>query len=168
MTDNLYGQLLDPVKAADPLKDPKAKNELIKSLYGLQGFAKPHIDSFNEFVEFRANEIVTSKLNRRVTVESDPNFWMEYTRVRIEKPTHTRVDEKLFDRNLYPHESRIMNMSYSGNIWYSLSLTQRRHQVFIRNLCRRKKKCENWENAHYVGQCKMPFRRIIGRIALQA
>lgn len=69
-------------------------------------------------MEFRANEIVTSKLNRRVTVESDPNFWMEYTQVRIDKPTHTRVDERLFDRSLYPQEARVMNMSYSGNIWY--------------------------------------------------
>lgn len=68
MTDNLYGDLLDPVMANDPLKDPKAKNKLIRSLFGLQGFAKPHIDSFNEFVEFRANEIVTSKLNRRITI----------------------------------------------------------------------------------------------------
>jgi hypothetical protein len=33
--------------ANDPLKDPKIKNKLIRSLYGLQGFAKQHIDSFN-------------------------------------------------------------------------------------------------------------------------
>ena len=55
MTENLYDDLLDPVHANDPLKDPKSKNRLIRSLFGLQGFAKPHIDSFNEFVEFRAN-----------------------------------------------------------------------------------------------------------------
>lgn len=47
MTENLYTDLLSPTNAADPLTDPKAKNELIKSLYGLQGFAKQHIDSFN-------------------------------------------------------------------------------------------------------------------------
>lgn len=50
MTDNLYEQLLDPLQATDPLKDPKTKNKLIRSLFGLQGFAKQHIDSFNEFV----------------------------------------------------------------------------------------------------------------------
>lgn len=47
MTENLYEQLLDPLQVNDPLKDPKIKNKLIKSLYGLQGFAKQHIDSFN-------------------------------------------------------------------------------------------------------------------------
>lgn len=41
--------------ASDPLKDPKTKNKLIRSLFGLKGFAKQHIESFNEFVEFRAN-----------------------------------------------------------------------------------------------------------------
>ena len=47
ITDNLYADILDPTNPLDPLKDPKVKNKLIKSLYGFQGFAKPHIDSFN-------------------------------------------------------------------------------------------------------------------------
>lgn len=116
MTENLYEELLNPLNLGDPLKDPRTKNKLIKSLFGLQGLAKQHIDSFNEFVEFRANEIVTSKLNRRITVESDPNFWMEYVQVRIEKPTHTRSYDNTLDKNLYPQEARIMNLAYSGNI----------------------------------------------------
>lgn len=47
MTDNLYSELIDPSNSNDPLKDPKIKNKLIRSLYGFQGFAKQHIDSFN-------------------------------------------------------------------------------------------------------------------------
>lgn len=43
---------------------------------------------------------------------------MEYVQVRIEKPSHTRSYEYTLDKNLYPHEARIMNLSYSGNIWY--------------------------------------------------
>ena len=47
ITDNLYADLLNSTNPSDPLKDPKAKNKLIKTLHGFQGFAKPHIDSFN-------------------------------------------------------------------------------------------------------------------------
>jgi hypothetical protein len=72
---------------ANPLAEPSIKNKLIRSLYGLQGFAKQHIDSFDEFVNFRIAEIITSKLNRRVISDSVSTFWMEYTGIKVSLPT---------------------------------------------------------------------------------
>ena len=53
MVDKLYQPPLESNPQANPLSDQKTKNKLIRSLYGLQGFAKQHIDSFDEFVNFR-------------------------------------------------------------------------------------------------------------------
>lgn len=67
---------MEPSPIVNPLADPRIKNKLIRSLYGLQGFAKQHIDSFDEFVNFRIQEIITSKLNKRVISDSVPAFWL--------------------------------------------------------------------------------------------
>jgi len=53
MVDKLYDLPLDASPVKNPLSDPKTKNKLIRSLYGLQGFAKQHIDSFDEFINYR-------------------------------------------------------------------------------------------------------------------
>ena len=47
MVDKLYQPPLDYKPQVNPLADQKIKNKLIRSLYGLQGFAKQHIDSFD-------------------------------------------------------------------------------------------------------------------------
>lgn len=87
MVDKLYEAPLEATPIVNPLSDRTTKNKLIRSLYGLQGFAKQHIDSFDEFVNFRITEIITSKMNRRVISDSVPTFWLEYTGIRVAKPT---------------------------------------------------------------------------------
>lgn len=76
MVDKLYQPPLIENPQENPLSHQPTKNKLIRSLYGLQGFAKQHIDSFDEFVNYRIAEIITSKLNRRVVSDSVPSFWM--------------------------------------------------------------------------------------------
>lgn len=117
MVDKLYEAPLEMRPAVNPLANPATKNKLIRSLYGQQGFAKQHIDSYDEFVNFRIAEIITSKMNRRVLSESVPSFWLEYTAIRVAMPTF----EKNFDTYsrfspLYPHEARTSDLSYSADI----------------------------------------------------
>jgi|JI61114C2RNA_FD_contig_21_15044662_length_686_multi_4_in_0_out_0_1 DNA-directed RNA polymerase III subunit RPC2 len=64
------------------------KNRLIGSMKRLKGFAKQHIDSFNEFIQVRLQEIITSKLNYRVLAEADPDFFLEYESITVGKPSH--------------------------------------------------------------------------------
>lgn len=70
MTEHLYKEglesLFDASALPNPLKDMRDKNRLIGSMKRLKGFAKQHIDSFNEFIQVRLQEIITSKLNYRV------------------------------------------------------------------------------------------------------
>ena len=47
MVDVLYDAPLPACAVVNPLANPKTKNKLIRSLYGLQGFAKQHIDSYD-------------------------------------------------------------------------------------------------------------------------
>jgi len=76
MVDILYEPPIPTTITYNPLTSLKLKNKLIRSLYGVQGFAKQHIDSFDEFVSFRISEIITSKLNKRVISDSVPSFWL--------------------------------------------------------------------------------------------
>jgi hypothetical protein len=76
MVDKLYEAPLEPAPIKNPLSNPMTKNKLIRSLYGIQGFAKQHIDSFDEFIEHRMKEIITSKMNRRVLSDSVSSFWL--------------------------------------------------------------------------------------------
>lgn len=94
MVDKLYQPPLHETPQINPLSHQPTKNKLIRSLYGLQGFAKQHIDSFDEFVNYRIAEIITSKLNRRVVSDSVPSFWLEYTGIRVALPTF----EKNYDK----------------------------------------------------------------------
>lgn len=55
MIENLYEDFQECLNAEDPLKDIKVKNQIVKSLYGEQGFAKPHIDSFDEFIQHKVS-----------------------------------------------------------------------------------------------------------------
>lgn len=117
MIDKLYDPPLDPTPILNPLADPAIKNKLIRSLYGLQGFAKQHIDSFDEFVNYRMTDIITSKMNRRVISDSVPTFWMEYQAIRVALPTYeTNYDIYSKSSSLYPHEARTSNLSYSADI----------------------------------------------------
>lgn len=47
MVDKLYEMPQEAAPIINPLADRNTKNKLIRSLYGLQGFAKQHIDSFD-------------------------------------------------------------------------------------------------------------------------
>ena len=53
MLDGLYKAPQTAVPQKNPLAKQQTKNKLIRSLYGLQGFAKQHIDSFDEFINFK-------------------------------------------------------------------------------------------------------------------
>lgn len=119
MVDKLYQEPLAAEDIRNPLSDQRTKHKLIKSLYGFQGFAKQHIDSFDEFINYRISEIITSKMNRRVISDSVPDFWLEYNAIRVCKPTHERnYDTWTRNSDLYPHEARTSNMSYSADILY--------------------------------------------------
>ena len=117
MVDRLYEAPPEAQPAKNPLSDPATKNKLIRSLYGQQGFAKQHIDSYDEFVNFRIREIITSKLNRTVKSDSVDSFCLEYVAIRVGKPTFEK-NYDTFNRSspLYPHEARTSDLSYSADI----------------------------------------------------
>jgi DNA-directed RNA polymerase III subunit RPC2 len=113
------------------------KNKLISSMRKLKGFSKQHIESFNEFINVRLQEIITSKLNKRVLSEADPEFYLEYESISVGKPTYEKsYDLYSKESKLYPQEARIADQTYSGNIFVTIryhmnGVTERRTNVKI-------------------------------------
>jgi len=54
-----------------------------------------------------------SKHNRRIESEVDPNFYLQYNKIRVEKPSY-KIDHEII--NPTPHECRIRDLTYSGDI----------------------------------------------------
>ncbi len=71
----------------------------------MKGFAMQHIDSFNEFIKERLKKIITAKLNKRVTSEADPDFYLLYEDITVAKPAYERVSKDSFNKvaELYPN-----------------------------------------------------------------
>lgn len=74
---------------------------------------KQHIDSFNHFLNVDIHNIIMSKHNRRIESEVDPNFYLQYNKIRVEKPSY-KIDHEII--NPTPHECRIRDLTYSGDI----------------------------------------------------
>lgn len=68
-----------------------------------------HLESFDYFVEHKLGEIITSSNNKEVKIEADPDFWLEFRLIKVMKPD--------FDgRNIFPHDCRVGNITYSSKI----------------------------------------------------
>lgn len=90
----------------------------------VRGLVRQQIDSFNDFLERSLPAIVMAPGNRRLVCDADPEWFLQYTAVRVGKPT---VAVQYVDTTLTPHECRLRDMTYSapitvrvGTTWYAI------------------------------------------------
>ncbi|KAF2671685.1 beta and beta-prime subunits of DNA dependent RNA-polymerase [Microthyrium microscopicum] len=91
------------------------KWNLLPAFLKVKGLIKQHIDSFNYFLETDLKQIV--KANQKVCSDVDQKFWLEYTDIRVLRPT--RVDEEIQPHGgstVTPHECRLRDMTYAAPI----------------------------------------------------
>lgn len=69
--------LKDPTKLTSPIKTVKDKYELLPAFLKVRGLVKQHIDSFNYFIDHEIKKIVRAKGNEKLSLESDPNFYLK-------------------------------------------------------------------------------------------
>lgn len=69
--------LKDPRKLTSPIKTVKDKYELLPAFLKVRGLVKQHIDSFNYFIDHEIKKIVHAKGNEKLSLESDPNFYLK-------------------------------------------------------------------------------------------
>jgi len=69
--------LKDPKKLTSPIKTVEDKFELLPAFLKVRGLVKQHIDSFNYFIDHEIKKIVRAKGNEKLTIDSDPNFYLK-------------------------------------------------------------------------------------------
>ncbi|RUP47964.1 DNA-directed RNA polymerase III subunit RPC2 [Jimgerdemannia flammicorona] len=110
---------------ADPIKEIEDKWKLLPAFLKVKGLVKQHIDSFNYFINVDLQKIV--KANEKVTSEVDPHFFLKYTGIRVGPPE--RPENDVANRSYTPHECRLRDLTYAGNIYVDVEYVRGRQIV---------------------------------------
>lgn len=116
-----FGALLEPFyygkSMSAPINTAKDKWNLLPAFLKVKGLVKQHIDSFNYFVETELKSIV--KANAKVVSESNRNFFLEYTDIRVGTPN--RMDEiGKSSVPVTPNEARLRDLTYAAPIYVDI------------------------------------------------
>lgn len=107
------------------------KWKLLPAFLRTRGLVKQHIDSYNYLVNKEMKHILEA--NREVRCEADPNFFLEYTDIRVGTPT---IVENLMDRQVTPQECRLRDLTYSAPIFVNIRYTRGRDEIVnSRDVC---------------------------------
>ncbi|GAA5989823.1 hypothetical protein JCM10908_002335 [Rhodotorula pacifica] len=114
----------------DPIKSVTDKWDLLPAFLAVKGLVKQHIDSFNYFVDVELQAIL--RANARITSDVDPNFYLEYTDIRVGAPE--RPDENAINPSIAPHECRLRDLSYSAPVYVSIKYTRGKQEVVSKGI----------------------------------
>ncbi len=84
---------------------------LLKKFLAEKGLVRQHIDSFNDFVEHGLQDIINEVGELQIEVEDYP-LKIRLGRIEIGSPRVTEVDGS--EREIYPTEARIRNLTYAA------------------------------------------------------
>ncbi|KAJ1675426.1 DNA-directed RNA polymerase III complex subunit Rpc2 [Spiromyces aspiralis] len=108
-----------------PIPTAADKWKLLPAFLRVKGLVKQHIDSYNYFVDVDMGKIIEA--NQLVTSDVDPNFYLKYIGIRVGFPQ--RIDTQAADKTYTPHECRLRDMTYAGNIYVDIEYTRGRNIV---------------------------------------
>ncbi|KAM0786053.1 DNA-directed RNA polymerase III subunit [Microbotryomycetes sp. NB124-2] len=114
----------------DGIKAVEDKWNLLPAFLAVKGLVKQHIDSFNFFVDVDLQNIV--RANARITSDVDPNFYLEYTDIRVGSPE--RTDENAINTSITPHECRLRDLTYSAPVYVSVKYSRGKQEVVSRGI----------------------------------
>ncbi|MCD6509444.1 MAG: DNA-directed RNA polymerase subunit B [Thermoprotei archaeon] len=85
---------------------------LLEAFIKEHGLVRQHLDSYNDFIERRIQEIV----NEQGVIETDiPNFYIRLGKVRLGRPRIREADGS--ENEIYPLEARLRNLTYAAPIY---------------------------------------------------
>lgn len=100
----------------DPNHPPvEHKSHLLKAYLKNNGLVKPHIESYNYFVETELKNIIAA--NSTIKSDVDPHFFMEFTDIRVMKPD---TEQDMTQIPVYPQECRLRDLTYSAQIYVDI------------------------------------------------
>jgi len=92
---------------------------------------KQHLDSFNYFIDYEIKDIV--RANRRITCEEDPNWYLEFTDIRVGKP---KIDDGEHSKtDIYPHMCRLRDLTYMAPINVDVVHIKEGKPTFVQDVC---------------------------------
>ena len=92
------------------------KRQAISLYFKTNSPVKQQLDSYNRFVQSRAQEII----DRFGVIETNvPDFQLKLGKIRFEKPTV--IEANGVERSLYPWEARIRNLTYKAPIFLEMA-----------------------------------------------
>lgn len=113
---------------------------MISAYFAEKGLVRQQLDSFDEFIQNTMQELVDDSGELSVTPESqfmpgqtNPQqkaFVVLFNQVYVSKPTATERDGAT--SNMFPHEARLRNMTYSSPIYVDISCIQERSAPTLR------------------------------------
>eukprot|EP00916_Digyalum_oweni_P014317 GHVL01023532.1.p1 GENE.GHVL01023532.1~~GHVL01023532.1.p1 ORF type:complete len:1163 (+),score=185.74 GHVL01023532.1:134-3622(+) len=103
------------------IKELDNKWKLLPAFLEARGLVKQHINSFNHFVQVEMKQIVRAKTNYKIITELDPNFFIEYTDVKLGRPSYT---ENLQTSDITPHQCRLRDLTYGAPILVDVRYTR--------------------------------------------
>lgn len=93
---------------------------VVEAFFKEKGLVRQHLDSYNDFVERRLQEIIKEYKEIKLDVEGDKKI--EFGEIRLEKPEVVEADGS---RNkLLPQEARLRNLTYSASMKLQMSLVE--------------------------------------------
>ncbi|KAK1761408.1 hypothetical protein QBC47DRAFT_28102 [Echria macrotheca] len=138
--DDGFEALLEPFyngkKLTDPISTTEDKYQLLPAFLKVKGLVKQHIDSYDFFVNHRIKEIVAS--NRLVKSDQEDRFWLEFTDVRVGKPTRNDYSDFQTRNEVTPMECRLRDMTYAAPVLVDIIYSRDRTKVVRKGiqLCR--------------------------------
>src|SRR4051812_13730022 len=124
--DDGFEALLEPFyngkKLTDPISTKDDKYQLLPAFLKVKGLVKQHIDSYNFFVDNELREIVQA--NRIVRSEVESNFWVEFTDIRMGRPSRNDFSDFKARNEVTPMECRLRDMTYAAPIVVDIVYTR--------------------------------------------
>lgn len=106
----------------------KDKCKLVPEFLKSRGLVKPHIDSYDYFINKGIKKIV--KANEKVICDVDPSVYIKYLDIRVGKPV---IEEGYHIVNeTTPHECRLRDITYSAPITVDVEYVKSQKR-FIKN-----------------------------------
>jgi DNA-directed RNA polymerase III subunit RPC2 len=109
---------------ADSEEELQDQHLLLPEILRARGLFRHHIDSYDYFVKQDMKQILLA--NQFVRSEADPNFYLRYLDVRVNRPN---VQDQFISSAVTPMECRLRELTYSAPIVVDVEYTRGRHIV---------------------------------------
>jgi DNA-directed RNA polymerase III subunit RPC2 len=104
------------------------KAEILPALIGMKGILNHHIASFDHLIGVEMKKILLNDSNREIKSSIDPDFAIRYTNIRVMNPQEI-VAKGQQPKNVTPHECRLRDVTYRGDMIVDVEYSSRDKHV---------------------------------------